>query len=154
MSWIVALLLSAQVAAGSTPVESCAGGRQIFFEPNSDRLGSYEIELLERFASSSLEAGLRTVARIRIESGGDGSGDHFDRSLSLRRSGAIRAFLIARGFSPEQIEIAVDRYFGGSSNDEASPERREFERMGWVAQLISAEEYRRRYPPGLIVECF
>lgn len=144
---VASILLAAQ-----TPVESpdlrCHGGVRIFFDAGSAEIDQYGAQRLEEFVSNWLEHG--PAGFVRIEAGGDGTGDAFDRELSRRRSEAIRAFLASRSHSAREIVVAVGEYFGRLGD----PLEDGFQRMGWVVQRIPTDEYTRLYPPGLIVECF
>ena len=144
--------LLAMLGAGQSPVHSpdyrCAGGAMIFFERGSARIGTEAANRLAGFVSGSRREGV--VGVVNIESGGDGYGRRFDAGLSRRRSDAIRALLARLGHRSTGTTVTVGedlRRTSGTGDDYQTL-------MGWVAQRLPLEEYRRRYPPGLIVECF
>lgn len=145
--WIASLALAAQTPV-ETPDLRCNGGAQIFFEAGSADINAYGAQRLESFVSYWHERG--PPGFVRIESGGDGVGDAFNRDLSRRRSEAIRTFLAARGHLTRETAVAVGEEFGRPGDFEEHG----FQRMGWVAQRIPREDYERLYPPNLIVECF
>jgi outer membrane protein OmpA-like peptidoglycan-associated protein len=128
----------------------CEGGRLVFFAQGSDRLDPYGAELIAGLAAYARRDGLMRVARLRIESGGDGFGAAFDRALSRRRSAAIRELLVAQGLAAGQIEIGEPE----DALDEVPTADPDLQRRSWVALRIPIEVHRRRYPPGIVVECF
>lgn len=151
---LAALLLAAVPSAAEapeTPRNSCAGGRFIFFEPGSDRIDPAAAERLEAFAAGSRQ--LNASSDIKVESGGDGFGPAFDAALSGRRSDAIRAFLLARGLARDRIRIAFREEI---SRDEMGEDGSLafYGRIGWVAELVTRQEYLRHFPADLFVECF
>lgn len=149
MSGLLALLL-AMTPAINSPGHGCAGGAVIFFERGSERLTPYAMASLANYAEASRRQ--HADSQIYIESGGGGHGQSFDRALSRRRSEQVNAFLIARGLRADRIHVEI-----GELYDRAEPgqsgEPYEY-LIGHVYELVSQEEYRRLYPPGLIVECF
>jgi hypothetical protein len=147
---LLALLLAMTPAINSTD-HDCAGGAVIFFAPGSDRLGPYEMGRLASYADGSRRQ--NADSQIYIESGGSGGGAAFDRSLSRRRSEQIWAFLVARGLRPDRIHIEVSELYAGLPAEANSPDPYEY-RIGHVYELVSREEYRRLYPPDMVVECF
>lgn len=152
---LAALLLGTALppaaVTSASPRHECAGGAFIFFEPGSDRIDPPAADRLEGFVATSRR--LNAESDIKIESGGDGFGAAFDPALSRRRSEAVRDFLLARGFAGARIRIAVEEEI--SHSDLGGHEESSFyRRLGWVAELVSRQEYLRHFPAGLVVECF
>jgi len=137
-------------AAVGTPVETrhlrCHGGAQIFFPAGSATLDVAGETMLRQFAARTRTDG--PAGFVRIESGGDGTGDSFDRELSRRRSETIRDRLVTDGLVARETVIAV----GEELNHANMPA--DMAQMGWVANRIRAEDHARLYPPDMIVECF
>jgi hypothetical protein len=132
------------------PQMHCAGGAYIVFVQGSADLDATAQERLRQLAVWSRP--FRSMARLRVESEGDGEGAAFDRDLSRRRSNAIRSFLIREGYQPDQLVIGIR---GADPNhrigvNEAEPE---LNRLGWVGQLLPSREYARHFP-NRNLECF
>lgn len=144
-----ALALAAQSPMNSSN-HDCAGGAVVFFEPGSDRFDRFATERLLYYADYSQQQ--NADSQIYIESGGGGATSAFDESLSRRRSERIRAFLLVRGIPANRIHIQVRQLYGRDAT--TTPDESYTLRIGHVYEMVSREEYRRLYPPNLIVECF
>jgi hypothetical protein len=91
-------------------------------------------------------------SQIYIESGGGGEGPRFDRALSQRRSERIRAFLVAHGLRADRIHIEIGEIYSRAAPGQSGPPYEYV--IGHVYEMVTRDEYRRLYPPGLVVECF
>ena len=148
---LLTALLAFAMQPAATHRTDCVGGRMIFFAPGSDQLDADAIAYLEPYVRAPRPPDIDN--QIDIESGGDGEFATFNADLSRRRSEAIRAFLIERGFQADRIRIHVRQNWGVRS-----PEGEEDElfqrRIGHVSERISREEYVRRFGPYRFSECF
>jgi hypothetical protein len=148
---IPAFLLAAAGAAQAPLHRSdyrCAGGAMIFFERGSAQINTEGANRLASFVAGSRAEGI--IGMVNIESGGDGYGSRFNASLSRRRSEAIRTLLAYLRHRARSTNVVVGEDLRRSSETEDDYQTL----MGWVAQLLPREEYDRRFPAGLIVECF
>jgi len=136
---ILLALLSGQQSFVGRPDLTCAGGATISFEHGSARINTASANRLERFIATSRL--MHVVGFVTIQSDGRGGGGRYDAALSLRRSEAIRSFLLRRNYEATDMNIVA----GGQPVTE--------EAGAIVSLLIPSEDYLRRFP-GVPLECF
>jgi OmpA-OmpF porin, OOP family len=91
----LSLLLAAAPASASVPM--------VFFDWDSAEISPNAASILDSIAEEARRGGF-TIVRLEGMADRSGHATH-NRRLSIRRAGAVRAFLAARGVSGDRIEI-------------------------------------------------